>query len=289
MSAASTPLALAWVALVVGAGWRWRPSPATGRLAASSLAARHDDRADRADHAGSVDPSVGGRPASAGPRPRRLLGAVASGAGRLGRRLARRPPDPVADLRLGRALGAASAGALVAVPLGVAAGLAVWILPAWHRRREAMRLEAAVSAELPEVVDLFVLAAGGGLNVSLAVAAVGGRAPPAIGTVLRRAAEHVEGGARAADALEEALGRLGDPVRPLLAALVASERYGAALVPGLERLAGEVRLGRRRRAEEAARRVPVRLLFPLVLCTLPAFALLTIVPLLAGTLRLLRL
>ena len=36
------------------------------------------------------------------------------------------------------------------------------------------------------------------------------------------------------------------------------------------------------RAEEAARRVPVKLLFPLVLCVLPAFALLTVAPLLAG-------
>jgi hypothetical protein len=33
----------------------------------------------------------------------------------------------------------------------------------------------------------------------------------------------------------------------------------------------------------------VKLLFPLVLCTLPAFALLTVVPLLAGSLRSLRL
>jgi hypothetical protein len=38
-----------------------------------------------------------------------------------------------------------------------------------------------------------------------------------------------------------------------------------------------------------ARRLPVKLLFPLVLCTLPAFALLTVVPLLVGSLRELRL
>jgi tight adherence protein C len=54
-------------------------------------------------------------------------------------------------------------------------------------------------------------------------------------------------------------------------------------------LATDVRADRRRRAEEAARRVPVKLLFPLVLCVLPAFALLTVAPLLAGALGSLRL
>ena len=43
------------------------------------------------------------------------------------------------------------------------------------------------------------------------------------------------------------------------------------------------------RAEEAVRKVPVKLLFPLVTCTLPAFALLTVAPLVAGALRQLRL
>ena len=83
--------------------------------------------------------------------------------------------------------------------------------------------------------------------------------------------------------------RAGEAVRPLVAALVASERYGAPLSAGLERLAGEVRRDRRRKAEEVARRIPVKLLFPLVGCTLPAFGLLTVAPLIAGALQALRL
>ena len=67
------------------------------------------------------------------------------------------------------------------------------------------------------------------------------------------------------------------------------ERYGAPLGPALERIAADVRRRRQRRAEEAARKVPVALLFPLVLCILPAFALLTVAPLIAGALRELRL
>ena len=74
-----------------------------------------------------------------------------------------------------------------------------------------------------------------------------------------------------------------------MAALVASERYGAPLAAGLDRLAAEVRASRRRRADEVARKVSVKLLFPLVLCILPAFALLTVAPLIASALKSLRL
>jgi pilus assembly protein TadC len=83
--------------------------------------------------------------------------------------------------------------------------------------------------------------------------------------------------------------RAGDAVRPLVAALAASERYGAPLADGLVCLADDARRLRRRRAEEAARRLPVTLLFPLVTCTLPAFGLLTVGPLIASAARSLRL
>jgi tight adherence protein C len=134
-----------------------------------------------------------------------------------------------------------------------------------------------------------VLAVGAGLTVPLAVAAVARHATGPLAAELRRALADAHHGRRLADALDDVPARVGETARPLTAALVASERYGAPVVAGLERLATEVRRDRRRRAEEAARRVPVKLLFPLVTCTLPAFALLTVAPLIAGTLGSLRL
>jgi tight adherence protein C len=150
--------------------------------------------------------------------------------------------------------------------------------------RERRRRDAAVVVELPEVVDLLVLAVGSGRNVALAVEAVASRSPPRFAAALTAALERVGRGERLADALARVPHELGEPGRPLVAALVASERYGVPVLPTLERLALDARADRRRRAEEAARRVPVTLLFPLVLCVLPAFGLLTVAPLLAGTL-----
>ena len=125
-------------------------------------------------------------------------------------------------------------------------------------------------------------------NVPLALRSIGPLCPTPFADALRSTVTQTEMGMRTADALEALPQRLGEPVRPLSTALIASERYGVPLTASLERLADEVRRDRRRHAEAAARRVPVKLLFPLVFCSLPALALLSVAPLIAGTLRALR-
>ncbi|MGH9183314.1 MAG: type II secretion system F family protein, partial [Acidimicrobiales bacterium] len=199
-----------------------------------------------------------------------------------------RSAHPAAARRLGRAVLAAGAALPLSPAAAPAVGLVVWSLPLWTRRRARHSHDTAVRAQLPEVVDLFALAVGAGLTVPLAVAAVARRARAPLAAELARVVDDVRLGRRWGEALEELPRRAGEPVRPLVAALVTSERYGAPLLDGLVRLAVELRADRRRRAEDAARRVPVKLLFPLVFCTLPAFALLTVVPLVAGALSALR-
>jgi tight adherence protein C len=187
----------------------------------------------------------------------------------------------------------AGACMLLGVAAGTAAGgaalLATRVWPRVHRRRMERHRLARLEAELPEVVDLLVLAVGAGLNVPLALDAVSRVGVGGLAAELGGVVATARQGHRLADALESLPSRAGEAVRPLVAALVASERYGAPLASGLERLADEVRATRRRRADVAARQVSVKLLFPLVLCILPAFALLTVAPLIASALRSLRL
>jgi hypothetical protein len=102
---------------------------------------------------------------------------------------------------------------------------------------------------------------------------------PAFAEVQRR----VDCGVRLGDALD-ALEVLGEAVHPLLAAIRSTAFDGTSLLPALERVAADSRMIRRRRAEQLARRLPVQLLLPLVLCVLPAFALLAVVPLVAASL-----
>ena len=87
-----------------------------------------------------------------------------------------------------------------------------------------------------------------------------------------------------ADAVDGLRPVLGEPGRPLVAALVAAVRHGAPVGPALEAAASDLRLRARRRAEVRARKVPVRMLFPLVTCVLPAFVLLSVVPMVGDAL-----
>lgn len=140
------------------------------------------------------------------------------------------------------------------------------------------------TATYPDVVDLLAVAAASGLPAAAAVAAVAGRVPApwpdAFGACLARA----EAGELFTDALDAVVARTGDVARPLVAVLRAGLADGNRLTADLLRTAVDGRDLRRRRAEEQARRIPVRLLLPLVTCSLPAFAVLSIVPIVAGTL-----
>ena len=265
MTPAAALVAAGWAAAVIGVAWSFRPAPGRVRALAPPAATR--------------------RPSTARAGPLERLGAVALR--RLGRRSA--TPAPAAARRAGAAvvLGLAFLPVLPAAALPAAA--VAWALPAVRSRRAERRRMASVAADLPDVVDLLVLAVGSGLTVHLALARVTARASGPLAEELQRVMAEVGLGRRLSDALDDLPARAGEATRPLVGALVASERYGAPLVAGLERLSDEVRRDRRRRAEEAARKVPVKLLFPLVACTLPAFGLLTVAPLVASAVRSLRL
>lgn len=209
--------------------------------------------------------------------------------GRLLRSTVGRQPDADADRRAGSVALVLIAGATVDLTLGLAFAALSWFV---FRRRTARRRRqqaVAVLAELPEAVDLFALAASAGLSVRLAAEAVAPRLDGPVGRALDRAVRQMRLGVETAEALEETTrAPTGEPLWLLVRPLTDSLRYGSALGPALERAAEVARAERRRQAEAAARRIPLRMLFPLTLCVLPAFVLLTILPTVAQSLELLQ-
>ncbi|HMF82557.1 MAG TPA: type II secretion system F family protein [Acidimicrobiia bacterium] len=153
-------------------------------------------------------------------------------------------------------------------------------------RHRARRDDARLGTELPVTIDLLGVAVGAGCTPYLAVDIAARWAPPLMSVRLASVRDACGLGATFSTALDDLAAR-APPVRPLADALLASDRLGAPVGSALARLASEQRAELRRRAEAHARRVPVRLLFPLVFVVLPAFGLLTVIPtLLAGFSRL---
>jgi tight adherence protein C len=230
------------------------------------------------------------RPA-AHPRP---LQAPRSGSPRRGalsrlgawmRRVGSLAGSPLPDVALGIAAVSAPMALAVTPILAAAICAAVWF-HAWLAGRRAVAAQHRhLALVLPDCVDLFLLCAGAGLALPLAHPLVASRAPAPLGPALLDADSAAAQGRPRAEALIDALAPLGDRASALAHVLAEHLRYGVPHAPAMERVSLELRLDRRRRAEEDARKVPVRLLAPLVTCILPAFALLTVVPLLAASLE----
>lgn len=153
------------------------------------------------------------------------------------------------------------------------------------RRRRARRLGAiaATAAALPELLELLVALVRAGCTPAQAVRRLAPRAPVALAEPLVRVVARLDQGQRFADALDE-LAVAVPPARPAVDLLATADRYGLPLAPVLDRLADEARAQRRRLGEAQARELPVRLAFPLVCCTLPSFAVLTVVPIVVASL-----
>lgn len=190
----------------------------------------------------------------------------------------------IAQLTLGATLMLA-----IAPQVALATGLVGGAMFRLRRRRTITTRQALVRRQLPDVVELLAIAMGSGANLTQAIDITTANMDGVVCQALRDALAATSVGHRMVDALRMIPTQLGEEARPLVTALVLAERHGTPLVEALRQLAGDLRDQRRRHAEEVARRVPIRLLGPLVLLLLPAFALLSVAPLLASGLRSLRL
>lgn len=148
-------------------------------------------------------------------------------------------------------------------------------------RRQHRRVDLR---DYPDALDLIVLAVRAGHLPAGAVRASLPHLPDGVRAAFVVLVQRLDGGERFADALSVLPAMLGPVAEPLADRFAAADRYGLPLAPVLERLADDARQQRRRRIDTLARQLPVRLALPLVLCTLPSFVLLAVVPLLLAAL-----
>ena len=211
----------------------------------------------------------------------RLSGALAA----LGRRLAGDAVEPEDEVLAGSATFVLVAAAVTLGAVGALASLSAVVVAVVLRRRSRRReRNLLVERGLPEVIDLLSLVVGAGRPVALAFADICPRVPEPFRGEFTRTLRRTAAGEPFVESVRRLREPLGPRVDAVIHAVTAAEIDGVPLQPALVRAGDEAHRRRRVRAEEAARRVPVAMLFPLVFCILPAFCLLTVVPLLVGSL-----
>ena len=137
--------------------------------------------------------------------------------------------------------------------------------------RRARERQATIQRKLPDTLDQVTICVEAGLGFEAAMARAGGSGTGPLADELVRTLQQMQLGSTRGQALRDLIERTDAPdLRRFVLALIQAESYGLPIADVLRTQAAEQRVKRRQRAEEHAMKIPVKIIFPLVLCILPS-------------------
>ncbi len=170
-------------------------------------------------------------------------------------------------------------GKLIGYVLYVAKPGLGFFLPDIILKNKADKRQADILRSLPDVLDQITVGVEAGLGFDAAMARTAKSTEGPLAQELMRTLQHVSAGLSRAEALRGLANRNKVPeLRQFVGAILQAEQYGIPMAQVLRVQAAEQRRRRRQRAEEKAMKLPVKVLFPLVLCILPTLFIVLIGP-----------
>lgn len=146
----------------------------------------------------------------------------------------------------------------------------------WGRSRERQIL---IQRALPDTLDQMTISVEAGLGFDAALQRVGSTGEGPLAEELRRTLQEITIGVPRRQAFEHLLLRTDVPeLRRFVFAIRQAEQYGLPVANVLRVQASELRILRRQRAEEQAQKMPVKIVFPLVFCIMPALFIVVLGP-----------
>ena len=163
------------------------------------------------------------------------------------------------------------------------AGLGVgYVLPGMFLARMAKRRAHKIRLSLADALDLLVVSVEAGLGLDQALSRVGSElafAYPQLSDELRLINLELRAGKPRSEALRNLADRTGvDDLSSLVTMLIQTDKFGTSVAQSLRVYSETLRTKRRQRAEEAAAKTGVKMVFPLVFCIFPAIWVVTIGP-----------
>ena len=145
----------------------------------------------------------------------------------------------------------------------------------WRSERRRMEIDIA----LPDFLDRLALGLDAGLGFEVALRRTAHDFRGLLGEDLRRLVRQLDRGHPRANALRDMANRTpSDDLHAFVAAVQQSDRLGTSLARSLRVQTSLLRARRRRRAQEASRRLPILIVFPLVFFFLPALLIIYLAP-----------
>ncbi|HHY46600.1 MAG TPA: type II secretion system F family protein [Firmicutes bacterium] len=148
--------------------------------------------------------------------------------------------------------------------------IAGFMIPDIVIRRRRLAWEKEIRKALPEILDLLTVSMEAGLGFDSAVAKVIEKRSGPLSTELGVLLQEIRVGRPRREALRALAERTRiQEISILVAAIIQAEQLGVGIANTLRVQATQLRLARRQRAEEAAMKAPVKMLFPLVFFIFP--------------------
>jgi len=171
-------------------------------------------------------------------------------------------------------------GSVPGILLGAALGsLFGFFLPDILLYNAGLRRQEELKRSLPDTLDLLVVSVEAGLGFDAALTRVAQHTSGPLAEELARVLQEIRIGKSRTEALRSMGERVAvEEVRTFIAALVQARELGMSIGVVLREQAREARLKSRQRAEEMAQKVPVKVMFPVVLCILPALIITVVGP-----------
>ncbi|HEY6362645.1 MAG TPA: type II secretion system F family protein [Vicinamibacterales bacterium] len=168
------------------------------------------------------------------------------------------------------------------VPMALGAAGLGYVLAGVVLARLAKRRQHRIRLSLPDALDLLVVSVEAGLGLDQALQRVADElasAHPELAEDLRLINFELRAGKPRPEALHNLADRTGvDDVASLVAVLVQTDKFGTSVAQSLRVQSEVLRTKRRQRAEEAAAKTGVKMVFPLVICIFPAIWVVTLGP-----------
>lgn len=169
-----------------------------------------------------------------------------------------------------------------AILLSMSAGAIAFLLPVRLVRRMAAARSRRLDRALPAALDLMVLSLESGQSIDSALLEAGKELRlvyPDLAAVFQQAHLELKAGRSRSDVLA-AMGVRADSMelRKFAAVMIDSDRFGTSLAPALRTHARYLRIRRRQLAQEEARKLTTKMIFPIFFLIMPAVFVVTLGP-----------